>query len=61
MVPSQKKISEKKDVPCPECDNPIAITLPSPLSTVVECDSCGTESEIINLDPFQLAPLEEEK
>lgn len=46
---------------CPECDS--AISFPDEIITgkIIECSVCGAESEIINLKPLQLAPLEEEK
>lgn len=50
-----------KVVPCPECDTPIQIVATSKVGTILECAACATECEIINLDPFQIAPLEEEK
>jgi len=54
------KKSDSGLYPCPECDNQITIEkLKSGL--IVECPACGTESEVIAVDPPQLAPLEEEK
>lgn len=46
---------------CPECNNSIERPDDMNIGDIVECASCGTECEIINLDPIQLAPLEEEK
>lgn len=48
------------NVYCPECESPINIENPS-VGKIVECQSCGIESEIIRLNPLTLAPLEEEK
>ncbi|KKR34390.1 MAG: hypothetical protein UT63_C0002G0035 [Candidatus Gottesmanbacteria bacterium GW2011_GWC2_39_8] len=52
---------EKKTAKCPECDNKIIVDSESKEGTVVECDACGTESEIISVNPLTLTPLEEEK
>lgn len=46
---------------CPECDTTLEIPQIITAGMIVECPACGTESEIINLDPLTLAPLEEEK
>jgi lysine biosynthesis protein LysW len=46
---------------CPECDSLINVNSELILGKIVECPACGTESEIINLSPLTLAPLEEEK
>lgn len=48
-------------VPCPQCDTPIEIPPTSKQAAVVECPACATESEIISVNPLQIAPLEEEK
>ncbi|MCL4338747.1 lysine biosynthesis protein LysW [Patescibacteria group bacterium] len=54
---SDKGISAK----CPECDTPLIIIQDTKAGHVVECPACGTESEIVSLEPLQLSPLEEEK
>jgi lysine biosynthesis protein LysW len=46
---------------CPECDSPINQNQPIKLGLIIECKICGTECEIVNMDPLKLAPLEEEK
>lgn len=46
---------------CPECDTALEISKEALVGQIVECPSCGTESEILTLNPFSLAPLEEEK
>lgn len=48
-------------IPCPECDTPLDIYSDFPLEKIVECPACGTENEIISINPFKIAPLEEEK
>lgn len=56
-----KNTQKNQTVPCPECDTPIDIPADVASGKIVECPACGTESEFVNLDPFTLAPLEEEK
>lgn len=46
---------------CPECDTPLVLPKEISVGKIIECPACGTENEIVTLDPFQLAPLEEEK
>lgn len=55
-----KQNTGSASLPCPECDTPIYITAIE-IGKVVECGTCGTESEIVNISPVKLAPLEEEK
>ena len=52
---------KKENFVCPECDTPISLSQDIAVGKIVECPACGTESEIITLNPLQLAPLEEEK
>lgn len=53
--PNAKKVS------CPECDTPLVVSSTDQAGSVIECPACSTESEIITLNPLQVAPLEEEK
>lgn len=46
---------------CPECDTPMDLPDNPAIGKILECSACGTESEILSVDPFQLSPLEEEK
>ena len=46
---------------CPECDNPLKTEKELKKGLLIECSACGTENEIISLDPLLLSPLEEEK
>jgi len=48
-------------IPCPECDTPIAVTKNLQIGDVIECPACGTESELVSINPLKLSPLEEEK
>ena len=45
---------------CPECDNPIVVDVDEvEEGETVQCDECGTDLEIVSLDPLELAPVEE--
>jgi alpha-aminoadipate/glutamate carrier protein LysW len=44
---------------CPECDNPIDIDDEVDAGETVQCEECGTELEVVSVDPIQLAPVEE--
>lgn len=46
---------------CPECAAPIEAT-PTLTGEILDCDSCGAELEVVNLDPVRLevAPEVEE-
>ena len=44
---------------CPECDNPLDIDVDEvDAGEVVTCDECGTELEIVSVEPLELAPVE---
>ena len=46
---------------CPECDNPLDIDVDEvDAGEVVICEECGSELEIVSLDPLELAPVEAE-
>lgn len=61
MTKAQSQMEKRQKIICPECDNPLILNENTKAHEIVECPACGTESEIINLDPIALAPLEEEK
>lgn len=46
---------------CPECDTPLTLPSTLVLGKIMECPACGTENELISLNPIKIAPLEEEK
>lgn len=46
---------------CPECDTPLNVPAELAVGKILECPACGTQSEIVAVDPLKLAPLEEEK
>jgi alpha-aminoadipate carrier protein LysW len=48
-------------VVCPECDNPLDIdTDIAEEGEVLTCDECGTDIEIVSVDPLELAPVDSE-
>ena len=49
------------EVECPECAGAITLTDPEK-GEIVECAECGTELEVVGVNPVQLglAPEEEE-
>lgn len=44
---------------CPECDNPLDIEDEMDEGETVQCEECGTELEVVSVDPLELAPVEE--
>lgn len=48
-------------VVCPECDNPLIIdTDEVEEGETITCDECGTDLEIVSVDPLEIAPVENE-
>lgn len=46
---------------CPECDNPLDIdTDEVDEGETVTCDECGTELEIVSVEPLEIAPVDAE-
>lgn len=39
---------------CPECSEDVFVDADSEQSDLVTCDECGTELEIVGLDPIEL-------
>jgi alpha-aminoadipate carrier protein LysW len=47
-------------VVCPECDNPISIDADEvEEGETVQCDECGSDLEIVSVDPIELATVDE--
>jgi len=47
-------------VVCPECDNPIVVNTDDvEEGETVTCDECGTELEIISIDPLELVAVDQ--
>ncbi len=46
---------------CPECDNELDIEVDEvEEGDVVACDECGTEYEVVGVEPLELARVEED-
>ena len=46
---------------CPECDNPLDIDVDGvDEGETLTCDECGTELEIVSLEPLEIAPVDAE-
>ncbi len=46
---------------CPECDNPLDIDEDEvEEGDMVTCDECGTELEVVTVDPLELTPVDAE-
>jgi alpha-aminoadipate carrier protein LysW len=47
-------------VVCPECDNPLTIDADEvEEGETLQCDECGTDLEIISVDPLEIAAIDE--
>jgi alpha-aminoadipate carrier protein LysW len=45
---------------CPECENELDVELDEvEEGDVVACEECGTEFEVVGVEPFELARLED--
>ena len=54
---------EEETVPtgtCPECDADVHVDLDTDKGEIVSCEECGTELEVVGLDPVELDMVEEE-
>jgi alpha-aminoadipate carrier protein LysW len=45
---------------CPECDADVHVDTDADKGDVVSCDECGTDLEVVGLDPVELDIMEEE-
>jgi alpha-aminoadipate carrier protein LysW len=46
---------------CPECENVLDIELDEVAEgDLVTCDECGTEYEVVGVEPLELAPVNED-
>ena len=46
---------------CPECSEEVYVDADSEQGDVVSCDECGTDLEIVGLDPIELDVHDEDK
>ena len=54
---------EEETVPtgtCPECDADVHVDLDTVKGEIVSCEECGTDLEVVGLDPVELDIVEEE-
>jgi alpha-aminoadipate carrier protein LysW len=45
---------------CPECDADVHVDTDVDKGEIVSCEECGTELEVVGLDPVELDIVEEE-
>ena len=50
-----------KKVKCPDCKAEIKIEVKTEVGDILECTECGTEVEVLSLDPLKVEELLEEK
>ena len=63
ILPSLKRVGGRKQVPtgtCPECDADVHVDLDTDKGEIVSCEECGTDLEVVGLDPVELDIVEEE-
>jgi alpha-aminoadipate carrier protein LysW len=45
---------------CPECDSDVHVDTDADKGDVVSCEECGTELELVGLDPVELDIVEDD-
>ena len=50
-----------KKIICPDCEAEIAYKSSLEVGDILECDKCGTEVEVLCLEPLKYGELVEEK
>jgi alpha-aminoadipate/glutamate carrier protein LysW len=45
---------------CPECDADVHVDTDADKGDMVSCEECGTDLEVVGLDPVELDAVEEE-
>jgi alpha-aminoadipate carrier protein LysW len=45
---------------CPECDADVHVDTDADKGDVISCEECGTDLEVVGLDPVELDIVEEE-
>ena len=45
---------------CPECDAEVHVDTDADKGDMVSCEECGTDLEVVGLDPVELDMVEEE-
>ncbi len=46
---------------CPDCEIEFEIPEDAQIGEILDCENCGAEMEIINLDPIKIKLIEDEK
>jgi len=41
---------------CPECEGDVYVAAKTEQSTIVSCDECGVDLEVVGMDPIELDP-----
>jgi len=54
-------MTEINKILCPDCESEIKRPENMEIGDIVECEECGTEVEILSIDPLQFKELIEEK
>jgi len=54
-------MEDNKKIICPDCQTEILVKEKKEVGDILECNECGTEVEILSLDPLKYEELFEEK
>jgi alpha-aminoadipate carrier protein LysW len=46
---------------CPECDADVHVDTDADKGDIVSCEECGTDLEVVGLDPVELDVVEEDE
>jgi alpha-aminoadipate/glutamate carrier protein LysW len=60
---TSSSIGRRRKVPtgtCPECDAEVHVDTDADKGDMVACEECGTELEVVGLDPVELDIVEED-
>ena len=57
---TQLEVEEVPTGTCPECDADVHVDTDADKGDVVSCEECGTDLEVVGLDPVELDVVEEE-
>ncbi len=41
---------------CPECEDDVYVAAETEQSTIISCNECGVDLEVVGMDPIQLDP-----
>lgn len=54
-------MTQTNKIICPDCDSEIKIPEGIMVGDILECEECGTEVEILSVEPLKFRELIEEK